>query len=182
MATLKDISQEDKQNDIAILNTALFFENRGVWAYSFAAEKLSATEVGKAVLNLGLENQADHKQHQNILVSAIRDLGGDPVQIQPEYDLSPLIKRREGNLDNDVNIAKLALALEVGAALGYVTESAKLKSPHLIEMMAGVSCVEAIHAARIRLAFNALGIKIPVVPSALISPSTRDSWVLKIDG
>jgi hypothetical protein len=58
------MSDEDKLNDIQILNRALFFENRGVWAYSFAADKLSNTEVGKTVLELGLQNRADHENHQ----------------------------------------------------------------------------------------------------------------------
>ena len=53
--------------------------------------------------------------------------------------------------------------------------------PLLIEMEAGIACIEAIHAARIRVAFNALGIKIPVVPSALISTRDRDSWVIRVD-
>lgn len=181
MAMFKYASPEDKQNDIKLLNDALFFENRGVWAYSAAAGKLSKTEVGKAVLSLGLENQADHKQHQSMLINAIRDLDGNPVQMKSDYDLSPMIKRGEGNLDNDVNIAKLALGLEVGAALGYVVESAQMKSPALIELLAGIACVESIHVARIRLAFNSLGIKIPVVPSPAISPDTRGSWVLKIE-
>jgi hypothetical protein len=47
------------------------------------------------------------------------------------------------------------------------------------ELEAGIACIEAIHAARIRAAFNALGIKIPVVPNALISRSARDNWVIK---
>jgi hypothetical protein len=51
----------------------------------------------------------------------------------------------------------------------------------MIEMEAGIACIEAIHAARIRDAFNALGIKIPVVPSALISTSDRDRWVIKVE-
>jgi hypothetical protein len=47
MARFQGMSDEDKLNDIEILNRALFFENRGVWAYGFAADKLSNTEVGK---------------------------------------------------------------------------------------------------------------------------------------
>jgi hypothetical protein len=181
MAMFKYASPEDNQNDIKLLNDALFFENRGVWAYSAAAGKLSKTEVGKAVLSLGLENQADHKQHQEMLISAIRDLGGNPVEMKTDYDLSSLIKRGEGNLDNDVNIATLALGLEVGAALGYVVESAQMKSPALIEMLAGIACVESIHVARIRLAFNSLGMKIPIVPSPLLSTDTRSNWVIKVE-
>jgi len=175
------MSDEDKLNDIQILNRALFFENRGVWAYGFAAGKLSTSEVGKAVLELGLQNRADHEKHQDMLRSAITEAGGTPVQMENTYDLSAYITKGQGNVDSDVNIATLALALEIGAAVGYVSDTTKLKSPHMIELEAGIACIEAIHAARIRAAFNDLGIKIPVVPSALISTSDRDTWVIKVD-
>ena len=181
MARFQFMSDEDKLNDIQILNRALFFENRGVWAYGFAAGKLSTSEVGKAVLELGLQNRADHEKHQDMLRSAITEAGGTPVQMENTYDLSAYITKGQGNVDSDVNIATLALALEIGAAVGYVSDTTKLKSPHMIELEAGIACIEAIHAARIRAAFNDLGIKIPVVPSALISTSDRDTWVIKVD-
>jgi Ferritin-like domain len=181
MARFQFMSDEDKLNDIQILNRALFFENRGVWAYGFAAGKLSTSEVGKAVLELGLQNRADHEKHQEMLRSAISEAGGTPVQMEKNYDLSSYVSKGQGNVDNDVNIAKLALALEIGAAVGYVSDTTKLKSPYMIELEAGIACIEAIHAARIRAAFNALGIKIPVVPSALISTSDRDAWVIKVE-
>jgi len=181
MAKFQGMSDADKLNDMQILNRALFFENRGVWAYNFAAGKLSTSEVGKTVLELGLQNRADHEKHQEMLRNAIRELGGTPVQMEKNYDLSSYINKGQGNVDSDVNIAKLALALEIGAAVGYVSDTTKLKSPYMIEMEAGIACIEAIHAARIRVAFNALGIKIPVVPSAVISTSDRDSWVIRVD-
>ena len=181
MDKFQGMSDADKLNDIQILNSALFFENRGVWAYNFAAGKLSTSEVGKTVLELGLQNRADHEKHQEMLRSAISEAGGTPVQMENTYDLSAYITKGQGNVDSDVNIAALALALEIGAAVGYVSDTTKLKSPYMIEMEAGIACIEAIHAARIRAAFNALGIKIPVVPSALISTSDRDTWVIKMD-
>jgi ferritin-like protein len=181
MAKFQGMSDADKLNDIQILNQALFFENRAVWAYNFAAGKLSTSEVGKTVLELGLQNRADHEKHQEMMGNAIRELGGTPVQMEKNYDLSSYINKGRGNVDSDVNIAKLALALEIGAAVGYVSDTTKLKSPYMIEMEAGIACIEAIHAARIRAAFNALGINIPVVPSALISTSDRDSWVIRVD-
>jgi ferritin-like protein len=181
MARFQGMSDADKLNDIQILNRALFFENRGVWAYNFGADKLSTSEVGKTVLELALQNRADHEKHQDMLRNAISELGGTPVQMEKNYDLSTYIAKGEGNVDSDVNIAKLALALEIGAAVGYVSDTTKLKSPYLIELEAGIACIEAIHAARIRVAFNALGIKIPVVPSPLISTSARDNWVIKAD-
>ncbi len=179
MAKFQGMSDADKLNDVQILNRSLFFENRGVWAYRFAADKLSTSEVGKTVLALAQENRSDHEKHQEMIRNAISELGGIPVQMEKNYDLSTFIGKGEGNIDNDVNIAKLALALEVGAAAGYVSDTSKLKSPYNIEMEAGIACVEAIHAARIRVAFNALGIKIPIVPDPVISSNTRDSWVIK---
>src|SRR3954467_15044517 len=132
MAKFEYVSEADKRNDIEILNRALFFENRGVWTYGFAAEKLSTSEVGRAVLALGLENRSDHQKHQDLEGKAILTLGGTPIKMESQYDLSSFVKRGQGNLDNDVNIAKLALALEIGAAVGYVSDTLKLKSPELI--------------------------------------------------
>jgi hypothetical protein len=174
------MSDEDKLSDVKILNRALFFEHRGIWAYRFAAEKLTKSDVGKAVLALGLENMADHEKHRELLSKAISDLGGTPLATEKSYDLGHIISKGQGNVDSDVNIAKLALALEVGAGAGYVADTTQLKSQYLIELEAGIACVEAIHAARIRAAFNSLGIKMPVVPNAVVAPSTRDSWVLKV--
>jgi len=180
MATFQGMSQEDKLNDTEILNRALFFENRGIWAYRFAADKLSASEVGRTVLALADQNRADHEKHQDLLGNAIISLGGTPVKMEKEYDLSSFISKGQGNLENDVNIAKLALTLEVGAAAGYVSDTMKLRSPVLIELEAGIACVEAIHAGRIRAAFNDLGLKVPVVPNAVLNANSRSDWVIKV--
>ena len=178
--TLIGMSKEDKLHDIEVLNRSLLFENQGVWAYDFAATKLSQTDVGKAVLALALENQADHKKHQELLISAIHDLGGTPIEPEKQYDLSDYLKRREGDIDSDVNLAKLALALETDAAVGYVGDTMDLKSHALMALTAGIANVEAIHAARIRMAFNALGVRMPIIPASVINKSTRDSWVLTV--
>jgi len=180
MANVRGLSDADKKNDVEILNRALFFEHRGVWAYGAAGGKLSNSEVGRAVREIGQENRGDHQKHQELLRSAITDLGGAPLPMQDNYDLSSYIQKGYGNLDSDVNIAKLALALEVGAAAGYIADAAQLKSPAMIEMEAGIACVEAIHAGRIRAAFNELGIKIPVVANPVLNASSRGEWSIKV--
>jgi hypothetical protein len=178
--TTHGISSEEKHHDVEILNRALFFENRAVWVYRAAPSKLSSTDVGKAVLALAAENQPDHEKHQNLLRGAIELLGGTPIPMENSYDLSSYIDRGYGNLDNDVNIAKLALDLEVGAAAGYVSDTTQLRSPAMIDLEAGIACVEAIHAARIRIAFNQLGIKLPVVPNPVLNANSRQDWVLHV--
>ena len=179
--TLIGMSKEDKRHDIEVLNGALNNENQGVWAYSFAAQKLSQSEVGKAVLELGLQNQEDHQKHQLLLMNAIHDLGGTPVEPLQQYDLSRYFQNGDGDLDSDVNIAKLALALEIDASVGYISDTTQLKSPTLAALTGAIAPIEAIHAARIRVAFNALGVKMPIIPSPVISRKNRESWVLKVE-
>jgi len=56
-------------------------------------------------------------QHRDALANVIRSLGGTPVQPEASYDLSSYLQRGEGNLDSDVNIAKLALGNRRGDRL-----------------------------------------------------------------
>jgi rubrerythrin len=173
-------SPADTRNDVKILNNALYYEHQAIWAYSFAAGKLTTSDVGKAVLALALRNQADHKQHRDVIANAITSLGGKPVKAAAQYDVSSYIKKGEGNVDSDVNIAKLALALETDAAIAYTQEVGKLKNPKLITVGASIGSTESAHAAAIRATFKALGVNIEIVPAAFVSAENRDAWVLKV--
>ncbi|MBE9158998.1 ferritin-like domain-containing protein [Nodosilinea sp. LEGE 06152] len=167
-------------NDIAILNGALYYEHQAIWAYGAAAGGLSDTDVGKAVLAIALANQADHMAHRDLLSQVITDLGGRPVMAVDSYDLSAYLERGDGGLDSDVNIAKLALALETDAAIAYASEVARLRTPELITAGATIAAAEASHATTIRAAFISLGVDIPFVPAPFVSADTRDQWVLKV--
>ncbi len=103
MARFQGMSDADKLNDIQILNRALFFENRAVWAYRFAADQLSTSEVGKAVLELAKQNRGDHEKHQEMFRDAISEAGRTSVQMEKTYDLSSYINKGQGNVDSDVN-------------------------------------------------------------------------------
>lgn len=169
-----------KKNDAKILNNALKYEHAAIWAYSVGASKLTNTDVGKAVLALALRNQADHKQHRDTLTAVIRSLGVMPIMAEKSYDVSSYIKNGEGNLDSDVNIAKLALALEVDAALAYTMEAAKLKTPALITAGASIGATESAHAAAIRATFKSLGVGIEIVPAPFVSAENRKAWILNV--
>lgn len=170
----------DKMNDLQILNNALFYEHQAIWAYSFAAGKLSSSDVGKAVLALALRNQNDHKGHRDLLASAVTSLGGTPVAAMNSYDVSSYINAKEGNVDSDVNIAKLALALEVDAAIAYTNEVAKLKTPALVTAGASIGSTESAHAAAIRATFKALGVEIEIVPAPFVNQANRGAWILPV--
>jgi rubrerythrin len=170
----------DAANDARILNGALFYEHEAIWAYGAAAPALSDTAVGQAVLALALKNQADHMEHRDTLITVIQQLGGTPIGAEDSYDISAYIERGDGNLDSDVNIAKLALALEVDAAIAYAGEVAQLKTPALVTAGAGIGAVEASHATAIRAAFISLGVDIDYVPASIISGDTRNAWIIPV--
>jgi rubrerythrin len=169
-----------KQNDIKVLNNALYYEHQAIWAYTVAAGKLTNTDVGKAVLAIALVNQRDHQAHRDTLAKVVRSLGGTPVMAEKSYDVSSYLQRGEGGLDSDVNIAKLALALETDAAIAYTMEVAQLKTPALITAGASIGADEAAHATVIRAAFKSLGVDLAVVPAAFVNAESRDRWILKV--
>jgi rubrerythrin len=171
---------KDKQSDAKILNNALYYEHQAIWAYTFAASRLTNTDIGKAVLAVALANRADHEKHRDALAAAVSSLGGMPVRAESKYDLSSYLKAGEGGLDSDVNIAKLALALETDAAIAYTKEVAMLKTPALITAGASIGSNEAAHAATIRAAFKSLGVDLAIVPASFVSAETRNAWVLKV--
>lgn len=173
-------SSDAVKEDLMVLNNALFYEYQAVWAYGVAAGKLSNSNVGQAVLALGLANQADHKAHAQALDAIVRKLGGTPAMPQAQYDLSSYIQKGEGNLDSDVNIAKLALALEVDAAIAYTQEVAKLKTPEYITAGASIGSDESAHAAAIRSAMVSLGLDLRPVGAAFLSEATRAAWIVKV--
>ncbi len=173
-------SRRTRRNDAEVLNNALTYEHAAIWAYNVGAGKLSDSDVGKAVLAIALANQADHVQHRDTLASVITSLGGTPVAAQESYDVSSYIQAGEGNLDSDVNIAKLALALEVDAAIAYGKEIATLRTPELVTAGASIGSVEVSHATLIRAAFQSLGVDIMPIPAAFISADTRSSWILAV--
>ncbi|HEY9889565.1 MAG TPA: DUF4439 domain-containing protein, partial [Candidatus Obscuribacterales bacterium] len=138
------------------------------------------SDVGRAVLSIAQANLADHEVHRDTLAQVIRDLGGRPVMAESEYDLSSYLSEGYGGLDSDVNIAKLALALETDAAIAYGSEVAKLKIPELVTAGVAIAAAEAAHATSIRAAFVALGVDIVTIPAAFVGATTREDWVLKV--
>jgi len=166
------------KGDVAILSAAYDLESQGIWAYGAAGAKLTDTPVGKTVLALASRNKADHEQHRTALGNAIRSLGATPPEPKKEYDLSTYIGAGEGGLGSDADIARLALALEVDAALAYQGAFAKLKNGKLQSAAMSIMPVEVGHATAIRAALGGLMKGVEAVPTAFLSADTRKSWVI----
>ncbi len=172
--------QDHVKGDIAILNGAIDLENQGIWAYGAAGGKLSKTEVGKTILTLALRNQADHMKHRDALIQAVQKLGGTPAPAKESYDLSSYLNAKEGGLDSDANIGKLALALEVDAALAYNAAFGQLSDRALLTAASTIGPVELSHATAIRAVFRTLIPTVEMVPTPFLSAGTRHEWILKV--
>ncbi|MFS8823097.1 ferritin-like domain-containing protein, partial [Synechococcus sp. W60.2] len=96
------------------------------------------------------------------------------------YDLSTYIDNKEGNLDSDANIAKLALALEFDAALAYNDAFTQLSNKDLVAAASTIGPNEVAHATAIRAVFHSLDPSILVVPAPFVSAETRERWILKV--
>ncbi|WP_017328430.1 ferritin-like domain-containing protein [Synechococcus sp. PCC 7336] len=173
-------SAAQSNDDIPILNAAIDLEHQAIWAYAVAAGKLSDNVIGKTILSLATRNLRDHEEHRDVLMGAVSSLGGTPSAARDSYDLSSYISAREGNLDSDANIAKLALALEVDATLAYGDAFSQLKTPGLLAAAATIAPDESAHATAIRAILRTLDPTIAFVPAAFLSADTRDRWILKI--
>jgi rubrerythrin len=173
-------SLAQSSGDLAILNAAIDLEQQAIWAYGTAAGKLSTTDVGKTVLAVASKNLKDHEMHRDALAAAVKSLGGTPAPAKDSYDLSSYIDAKEGNLDSDANIAKLALALEYDAALAYIDAFSQLSSKDLLAAASTIGPNEVAHATKIRAVFHSLDASIEVVPAAFVSSDTRESWILKV--
>ena len=165
--------------DVAILSAAYDLESQGIWAYGAAGGKLSDTPVGKMVLALAKRNQSDHERHRVALGNALSSLGANPPAPKKEYDLSTYIEAGEGGLGSDGDIARLALALEIDAALAYQGAFAQLKNAQLRTSALSIMPDEVGHAVAIRAALGGLMKGVEAVPSPFLAADTRKDWVLK---
>lgn len=195
-------SAADKANDIAVLNGAIGLENQAIYAYNAVIGALNGKTDATSVLvsKVATSNMNDHKAHLAALSSAVTSLGGTPTAANSTYDFSPYTdptksqsKKQEGGLDTPVNMAKLALALEVDATLAYESAFTALRTPALIAAAGGIAPDEASHATGIRAVLgatpdglNADGTANPmgkITPSPLLSggaSGTRNAWVYSV--
>lgn len=143
---------QEMSQDIQILNAAIALEHEGIAAYQIAA---TSGLLQPAVVDIGVTFQSHHKKHRDVLMDAVKALGGKPAE---EKKLSEYAKDLNvASLTNQVDVLKLALDLERGAANAYLglIPSLGVDYHQVAAQMAGD---EAYHAA---ILANALGMPIP---------------------
>ena len=134
--------------DIDTLNVALGLEHEAIAAYQVGAESgLLKPEVLKVAVGF----QSDHKQHRDILVKTIGQLGGMPVaDVKHKFPVE--------KLKSQADVLRFALGLEMGAASAYLGTIPGFENRDLAKAAASIMGVETQHVAILK---SALG-EVPV--------------------
>lgn len=130
--------------DIDTLNVALGLEHEAIAAYQVGAE---SGLLKKDVLKVAVGFQSDHKQHRDVLMKTIKQLGGKPVaDVKHKFPVE--------KLKNQADVLRFALGLEMGAASAYLGTIPGFENRDLAQAAASIMGVEAQHVAILK---NALG-------------------------
>lgn len=146
---------EETSSDANILNAAIALEHEGIAAYQIAA---TSGLLQQATVDLGLIFQGHHKGHRDELVKAVEALGATAVEA---HDLNHYVTALDAaSLHNEVDVLRLALRLETGAANAYLGLIPSLGNDYH-QIAARMAGDEAFHAA---ILANALGDPVPAEP------------------
>ena len=101
-------------DDVELLATALVLEHQAIAAYQIGAE---SNLLEKAVLDVALAFQNDHKQHAELVSNTIVKLGGKPVKMRKVTEYGVPVDK----LKSQTDVLKFAASLEHGAAIAYMS-------------------------------------------------------------
>lgn len=147
-----------RHHDIEVLNRCLAGEYFGIAAYDAA--------VGSGLLDdeavvVARAFQGDHRAHAAEIESAIREVGGTPIERRAWADYAREFPPPP--LQSGEDVLRYAASLEHSAAAADVDALRELKSADLRALIARIAAVEAMHLATLR---SALGQ--PAVPASLL--------------
>jgi bacterioferritin (cytochrome b1) len=157
MAATSDTKMGSTADDVAVLNTALALEYQAIAAYQVGAE---SGLLQKPVLDVAVQFQSDHKQHADVLVSTVKQLGGTPVMAKKPADY----KFPVDQLKSQADVLRFAATLEKGAASAYLGAIPVFNNKDLAKAAGSILGDETMHWAVLR---SALGEN--PVPAAFIA-------------
>ncbi len=141
---LRRASAATMSADIDTLNVALGLEHEAIAAYQVGAE---SGLLKKEVLQVAVGFQGDHKQHRDILVKTIGQLGGTAVaDMKHKFPVE--------KLKNQGDVLRFALGLEIGAASAYLSTIPGFENRDLAMAAASIMGVEAQHVAILKSALG----------------------------
>ncbi len=127
-------------DDITLMNTALGLEHEAIWAYGLAGRSGLLSAKAKDV---GLLFEGSHELHRDLLVDAIRNKSGTPVDPRKEYTFGV-------PLSNEKDVLELAFKLEIGAARVYLYTVDRFQDRALAASAGRILSDEVLHATVLR--------------------------------
>lgn len=143
----------DTSKDVGILNVALGLEHEAINAYQLGA---GSGLLQKAVLDVAVRFQADHKAHRDALVATIQKLGGTPAMEKKLDDYAKALNA--DTLRNQGDVLDLAARLELGAINAYLGVIPAFASKDLAKVAARLAADETMHYILLN---NAMGRPLP---------------------
>jgi len=151
--SLAQISSKSMSQDVNILNVALGLEHEAINAYQLGAQ---SGLLQKAVLDVAVKFQGDHKAHRDALIATIQKLGGTPVAEKKLDDYAMALKA--DMLKSQADVLDLAARLELGATNAYLGVIPSFKDTGLAKVAARLAADETMHWTILN---NALGRPLP---------------------
>jgi rubrerythrin len=128
--------------DVSILNVAIGLEYEGINAYSIA---LKSGLLGANATKAAAKFRDDHKRHNELLISTVRKLGGEPVAEKSGAEYAKALN--VDALKNETEVLELAAALELGATNAYLGVIPAFREPGLAMAAGRLAADEASHFA-----------------------------------
>lgn len=152
-AGIHPVSAAAMSADIDTLNVALGLEHEAIAAYQVGAESGLLT---KGVLDVAVGFQSDHKQHRDVLMKTIKQLGGKAVgDMKHKFPVE--------KLKNEVDVLRFALGLEAGAASAYLSTIPGFENRDLAKAAASILGVETQHVAILKYVLGDKPIEAPFI-------------------
>ncbi|SEP73229.1 Ferritin-like domain-containing protein [Solimonas aquatica] len=104
-------------SDVNILNVALGLEHEGIAAYQIGAGSGLLDKPTLAVASLFLSH---HEGHREVLMGAIKKMGGTPVAAKTTDEYKASEKLNVKAIKTAADVLRLAQRLELGAANAYI--------------------------------------------------------------
>jgi len=130
----------DPAADVNILNVALGLEHEGIAAYQLGAE---SKLLQPKILKVAVKFQDDHKVHRDLLIDAIKKLGGAPVAAKTQAEYATSLKA--ASLKSQKDVLTLAARLELGAVNAYLGVIPSFADRALAKVSGRLAADETLH-------------------------------------
>ena len=129
------------EGDLKILNVALGLEHEAIAAYQAGAE---SKLLDKAILEVAVLFQGQHKAHRDALAATIKRAGGSPVEPKKMSDYA------WPRLASQTDVLFFAAKLEAGAASAYLGALRAIENKEYLTAAASIMGNETQHLALLR--------------------------------